>query len=1416
MKTGFSAWLIGGNSLVVECASVLAERGHRVCGVVSAVREVRELAAARGFAVAESLSPDEPFDILFSVVHLRILPPDVLAMPLRLAINFHDALLPRDAGVNAAAWAVADRRTEHGVTWHVMTQDADAGDVLVQRSFAVAEDETSHSLNLKCWQAGLESFTTLVDELAAGQEHRTPQDLTERTYHGRLDRPGLMLSWQRTAVELDALVRATDFGSGPNRFGLCRVRTAEGWLLVRRAQVFELSSGEAPGTVVAMDETTLRVATGAGDLLVEVGPHHLRAGVVLPEPDEASIQAERTGLQHEPFWRRRLQELRPLQGLSKLGDAHQSKVPAGMTDDQLVDAVMAYLSELTGEEAFDIGLRAPAHGLLSEVVPLRTGQQVRTGYLRDLLVRQPALVEPRLPVLLEVGTASAPPPGTELVIRVRDGACTWLADNPHLADDFATYCAAVDTGLPMLVSAATVQKLQAEDAATRTEYPRHLRTHDLFAQRAEAHPESIAVVFGGHSLTYGELDERSGQLAALLADRGVGPGDRVGVYLERSADLLVSLLAVWKVRAAYVPLDPVYPAARIAYMLTDADVTLLITQASLEHNASGPKVIVDRSSLPAVPFVSPPGQADDLAYVIYTSGSTGRPKGVQVTHRGLTNFLCSMADAPGFTAADKCLAITTICFDIAGLELFLPLITGGTVEIAPAGVVGDGPALRDLLDASGATVLQATPVTWRMLIDAGWQGTRGLRVLCGGEALPADLAEALLERADTVWNLYGPTETTIWSTAAQVRSGAAITIGRPIANTTCHVLDPQLRRLPLGVPGELFIGGDGVASGYRNRPDLTAERFVPNPFGTGNLYRTGDLVRRLPGGTLECLGRSDHQIKLHGHRIEPGEIEAVLREVPAVRNAAVVVRADRLVGYLTPAGQDLTALRETLRSRLPAYMVPAVLVELDALPETPNGKLDRNALPDPAPEAAAALPVGERLETLEDLLSAVCVQAAMVLGTFEPVEADQRFPDAGIDSLAAAGLLGRLHTLTGIRLTVTATFQHPTPRKLAGHLHELLSGTSEPEQRPDLAVLLASDIVPADGTLRSGTECLVTGATGFVGAFLVRELADRGYTVHCLVRGDDPMTAGRRLRSAMDAYELWSDDLDEAVRVHPGDLTQPLLGLTEAHFDYLAATVDTIYHCGAHVSAVHPYSALQAANVGGTQEALRLAARHRPSTFHHISTIEVFAQPPAHGGPITPADPPGPAPALRGGYAQTKWAAEHLVSQADQRGLPTAIHRLPRILGHTRTGACQTRDLLWQILKGCIQAGVIPTGVNATYDIVPVDHVTQAIADAEPGKVLHLTNPHRTSFEAIAEHLRTAGYPLAGLPIEAWADLIRHRPGNAAAPVLDIFITEMTGHGWSNLTFTTTLAATKPLDGNLFTLYLDYFARTGYLPKPPN
>jgi amino acid adenylation domain-containing protein/thioester reductase-like protein len=1505
----FSAWLIGENSLVTECALVLREHGHRVHGIVSPEPAVLRAADQQGFRSVESgqdlayLLAAEPFDYLFSVVNLRMLPASVLRLPRRLAVNFHDALLPADAGLHASAWAVSAGADRHGVTWHVMTEEADTGDVLAQREFRLDESATSRSVNLDCWRAGLDSFRELAGQLASGTERRVPQDLSLRTYHGRADRPagGLLLSWRRPAAEICALVRACDFGPSRNAFGAAKVLLPDGsCVLVSQARAVpgpDVSYGASPGLVVAADEAGVTVA--AGDGLVRLSGFtrldggeltvRIHAGMVLPEPDESLIRASREAIANEAYWVRRLTGMRSLQlpctqsrsGIAGADEprwrSHPVAIPEWVAETAdppvtVAAAALEYLGQVTGESGFDVGLRVPnrylpssARTLLADVVPVREGRiedaARRGSYLRDVAARYPELagqplmppVVLDLPVLDHDQPASAEPvAGAVMVVRVfGGGGCVLVIDEAamlpatalSLAGGFGEFLGRLPADGPErapLVSPAE-HHWQAVTCNTSAEdYPATCLP-ELFMERMRACPGRTAVSCTGseHSdrLTYAELADRSGRLASYLTAHGAGPGTRVGVYLDRSADLLVTLLAVLRTGAAYVPLDPVYPAARIGYMIDDADVVLLVTQSDLARSVTGTarQVVLDRcrDEIGRAPAIVPPPAVtgDDLAYLIYTSGSTGRPKGVQVTHRGLTNFLCSMARQPGFAPGATLLAVTTVCFDIAALELFLPLIAGGAVEIAPTGVVGDGAALARLLDRVRPAVLQATPVTWKMLIAAGWAGDGALTALCGGEALPRDLADDLLARAGSVWNLYGPTETTIWSAVWQVRAGEQVSIGMPVANTTCHVLDAAMRVVPEGVPGELYIGGDGVAAGYRGRPELTAERFVPCPpdlgppgLDAGTLYRTGDLVRRGNDGRLYYLSRADNQVKLHGHRIEPGEIEAALRSHPAVRDAVVVVRDERLVAYLIADG-GTAELPVFLRSRLPGYMVPAVFTVLDAFPETANGKVDRKALPDPvqvpvADVADVAVVSGARCDSEAGILAVIIAFVSALTGGADP---ERRFADLGVDSVAAVDLARRLTELTGEPLSAIAVFEHPTPAALAAWLWR-----SSDTDRVDLAAeaVLPAGITPS-AALSEPMHVVLTGATGFVGTFLLRELiAATGATVHCLVRATDHPTAAKRVQRSLEEYGLWTDQMAGRIRAWASDLTQPLLGLTPAEFDRLALAADAIYHAGAHVNAMLPYQELCAANVGGTREILALAVRHRPTAFHHVSTIEVFA-----GSSLVDEDAPaGPADELRGGYAQSKWVAEQLVSQAAQRGLPAAIYRLPRILGDTRTGACQTRDLLWQVLRGCVQARAIPGGAvhHAAISWAPADWAAAVLValsrtSAESGAAYHIAAPDQVGLGVLTGYLRAVGYQLGEYPLDQWAAIIRDQPGNAAGPALDVFLAEMTRQGGSQIRLGTAatvralsgaIAGCPALTPDLFATYLGYFIQTGYLPSP--
>ena len=514
-----------------------------------------------------------------------------------------------------------------------------------------------------------------------------------------------------------------------------------------------------------------------------------------------------------------------------------------------------------------------------------------------------------------------------------------------------------------LMTAGERQQLVVDYNNTSVERPLDKGIHHLFEEQARQGPDQIAVVFDEQQMSYWELNARANQLAGYLIAKSIGPDSHVGICLNRSLDMLVALLAVLKSGASYIPLDPTYPSDRLDFMVEHSGLSFLLCdeQTARQFRGKATDVVEVAATLEQLKEQSTdnPAAACDPeapAYVIYTSGSTGQPKGVTISHRAAVNFLLSMQKQPGIQRDDTLLAVTTLSFDISVLEMFLPLVAGATVSIVSQQILNNGFLLAEEISESGATVMQATPASWRLLIDAGWQGNSNLKILCGGELLPPELAEQLLTRGKSLWNLYGPTETTVWSAVHQVEAvDGPVSIGRPIDNTTIYILDGDMSPLPAGVEGELYIGGSGLALGYLHEAELTAERFITNPATGERIYRTGDLARFRNDGTAEIVGRIDHQVKIRGYRIELGEIESQLLAQEGVREAVVVARENgqldkRLAAYLVSdvaVPLSIEQIRRALTEKLPAYMIPADICQLDELPMTPNKKVDRKALPDP-------------------------------------------------------------------------------------------------------------------------------------------------------------------------------------------------------------------------------------------------------------------------------------------------------------------------------------------------------------------------------------------------------------------------------------------------------------------------------------
>jgi amino acid adenylation domain-containing protein len=1167
------AAIIGEGTLPISCGEILLRKGFEIVAVISPDDEVRRWARSRGL---EARRPGEewtqvleraPFDYLFSIVNYTILPEALLALPTAAAINYHDAPLPRYAGMHATSWAILNGEQRHGITWHVAVELVDGGDILAQVTFEVGPRDTALELNLRCYEAAVGSFEDLAEQLAHGHLRRTPQDLSARTYYGLHQRPdaAALLDWREPAEKLDAMVRGLDFGPYPNALGLAKLDLGEDVLHVSAAELQtdrlaenpparavqgdpgNPAANPQPGVVLAASAKELVIAAKNGalaitqlrrldgtsvDLASVIEKHDFRAGTTLPvleDADRATIGRINSELaKHENYWVSRLAQLRPvpLPRLTGTSSAELEKSiafdadallerfaePVARRSDLIVSAFVLYLTRLTASEGFDLGfwdaeraqrLRLPRN-LLADWVPLPVAADLeapfadlvrnlsrrleesrrRGSYLHEVVARHPRIqgVTPTYSVAVAMDPANrtpveatgtflawhpAPPMGCILLLELNDDGrnIAWRYD-PSAFSAGTIKRMAAEFELLLESAAASFDRasgdidlvppadLHSMDELNRTDaaYERDACVHDLIEKQVDRTPDRVAALFEGRSLTYAELDARSNQIASYLGSLGVHPGSLVGVFIDRSLEMLTAIVGILKSGAGYVPLDPLYPPDRIAFMIEDSGCSVVLAQKELLSRLTHENlrtVLVDAEPSPFESFSTARHQTNvcpsNTAYVIYTSGSTGRPKGVVVPHRGVVNLLSSMQKTPGIRPDDVLVAVTTICFDISVLEMFLPLVSGARVAIVPRTVAEDGRALARSLSDHGATLFQATPATYRLLLESRWKGVPGLRNLCGGEPLPRELANAILERTAELWNCYGPTETTVYSTTEQIKERVGpISIGRAIENTSLHIVDRRLRRVPFGCTGELLIGGDGVVSGYHARPDLTSERFVTVQFNgrAERVYRTGDLARYLPDGRIECLGRIDHQVKIRGFRIELGEIESILDGHPDVQGSAVVAREDtpgdpRLVAYAVPRGTAvdrdrlLQDLRERTQRALPLYMVPSAFVVLDELPLTRNGKIDRNALP--KPDRTSSLRSATTTPPRGALELAIAEVWKEALGV-EQVGRTDDFFELGGHSLTVQRLRTLLEERTGRIVSTLDLFRAPTVASLAARL----------------------------------------------------------------------------------------------------------------------------------------------------------------------------------------------------------------------------------------------------------------------------------------------------------------------------------------------------------------------------------------------
>jgi amino acid adenylation domain-containing protein/thioester reductase-like protein len=1031
--------------------------------------------------------------------------------------------------------------------------------------------------------------------------------------------------------------------------------------------------------------------------------------------------------------------------------------------------------------------------------------------------------------------------------------------------------AATDPGLRLsrlpLLTATEREQLAAWNG-TDASCPADGCIHEHFEAHAARTPDAVAVVSGSRSLTYRELNRRANRLAKRLRDLGVGPEVLVGLYLERSPDLMVGVLGVLKAGGAYVPLDPAYPGQRLAAVVEDAEPRVLLMQRALAADlpANAAHVLCLDAEEPESGGEENPGRSagpDNLAYVIYTSGTTGKPKGVMVTHGGLCNASRAWEDAYRLRSETKVhLQMASCAFDVFTEDWIRAICSGGTLVLCPREVLLDPARLYDLMRREGVDCVEFVPSALRVLaqhLEESGQSLDFLRLLIAG----ADVWYAgeyrrfrrLCGPRTRLINSYGVTEATIDSAYFEsadldLPQDRPVPIGRPFANTRLHILDRNLQPVPAGVPGELYVGGSGLARGYFKDPELTAKKFIPDPLSSrpgDRLFRTGDLARYLPDGRIELLGRTDHQVKVRGFRIEPGEIESVLCQYPGVRQAVVVAHGDtpeskRLVAYLTRPAPEPQELRAFLKEKLPDYMVPSSFVTLDALPLSPNGKLDRKALPAPERPRVELSPSFEPPRSdLEKTLAAIWAEVLQL----DQVGVRDNFFDLGGHSLALVRVMSRVRDALKVGVQLRHFFAYPTIAELAGLIEELsrTGAVAAAEAVPvaELAgeVALDPEITPAAAappSVRPPEWIFLTGATGYLGAFLLRDLLRQTRAeIFCLVRSATVEEGKGRLRKSLEAYGLWDEGPGKRIRVVLGDLARPLLGLPRERFDELAAGMDAVFHNGALVNMVSPYEALKAANVFGTRDVLRLACQSKTKPVHYVSTVSVFdAANRRDGRAIHEQDSLDHGGRLVGGYAQSKWVAEKLVVMARDRGLPVAIYRPGRIIGSAATGVWGPDDFLCGLIKACVELGLAPD-VDLPVEVVPVEYVSGAVVrlSLRPeslGQAFHLVSPAVGRLSELLDGLRAFGYPVRKLPYPVWFGEALRRGGPELEGILRAFLPApsalqpMAPAGQDGPAFDcrNTLAglagtpiACPVLDADLVGRYLAGFVRRGFLPAPP-
>ncbi|WP_298628237.1 amino acid adenylation domain-containing protein [uncultured Legionella sp.] len=1564
----FSCYLIGDDHLLIQCAEILLKKECRILGIISALDAAQKMAESHNIKhytclheATESLLATD-FDYLFSIINSTIIPKTLIERARHLAINFHNAPLPRYAGVHALSWAILNNESEHGVTWHVMNEQIDGGDILKQIHFAIDAQETALSLSLKCYAHSLSLFNELIDELKYASITPIPQNISQSSYYSFRQKPpgNGWLSWEQPACDIMRIVHALDLGHyHHNRLATPKIQIGNTMYLVARMHLLDRISEERPGTVVALHPHAWHICTKTQLISLEqvmlldgtpctlsnvAAQHQLKKGAHFSSPTpHQHNQFHYFSEQYAPaelYW---VQELRtfqpahlPFQPQNNEQCTHDTLIPISQlavnntlisqwpklpenveAADVLIATLFIYLYRLGNKEQCSIWLREPHtcelpdelteffapfvpcslpidnsytyEQTIQQIHLMRTSYKKRGPFLRDVYYRYPELAqaEHQYSLALYVGTdeqcastQSSSSASVLITIASDTNTITWRIKESLMSPE---------APLTSVIKNATqhlnylmhnlkmtlyhpIDTLSLMDESERHRmlnmgipkpfaYPRDKTIVQVFEAQAQATPNHTAVVYGKKSLTYESLNHQANQLARCLQSHGVMPHTYAAICTTQELHLIIGLLAILKAGAAYIPIDASYPKQHIYSILHDSKPNLLLASHHLSQRIEDdcteldiPIVLFDELAL----FMEKQSSINldhvnilpsSIAHIIYTSGTTGKPKGVMIPHQGVTR-LVKNTNYIELKEHDKVAQAASISFDAATFEIWGALLNGAELVAVPHAVLLDPCKFAPFLERKRITVLWLTSALFNQLAAQNVAMFRHLTyLLVGGDVLNKERIMSVIQceqgAPEYVLNGYGPTESTTFTTTypitKQDSSHETIPIGTPIANTFVYVLDEQLQPTPVGAIGELYIGGDGLAHGYLNRPELTSQKFIQNPFQTSTvsiLYKTGDNVRWLPNGAIDYLGRQDNQIKIRGFRVELEAIQAHLIHHHAISQCAVIAqectnRTKILVAFIVCTEEvNDEEIRTFLKNELPVYMIPNFFVRLDKLPLTPNGKVNYKKLPAPDITKTSlgntyCAPVTPIEHTLVDLWSSL-------LGIAR-IGVEDNFFDLGGHSLLLTQLLLKAKELYHTDFSLPEFLENPTIR----HLNQLINGDTSTRSTTNQNMLydrfLPKELSISASISRAYTtnNVLLTGASGFLGAHLLHSLYHNSKaTIYCLIRAQNEHEAVEKLNATMAKYHF---DLHCNERIIPlvGDLASPHLGLSPTHLSQLSESIDVIVHNGAAVNHLYPYEQLRATNVRSTLDLIAFAMQNKVKPIHFISTLsaashfldesqcilEDFMK--ADNAITPPQD----------GYSQTKWVAEQLLSEAAHRGLWINIYRPGWIVGHSKTGAFNAQsNHLFMLLKGCIQLQVAPDW-DFMLDMLPVDTLSNVIVETalqekQTNSVFNLINPNKISWRQLIHYINQRGYSVSLIDPEQWKqEHIRFiKEDNALYSLYSLYVNNQ-NDDWmkglatisransynTNNAFNEAGQIMPPLDKKLLDIYFNYLEKEDFI-----